>query len=159
VHRRHAAQRNFQRDHRPDVARKPGFNVKQFVTRIRARYCETDAAGVVYYGSFMHYFEVGKMEVFRELGLPYDREIPIVETKCRYPAPCHFDELLEIRTWFDDISTRKFRVRSEVYRVEDDGRFVLVGEGYTVHVSVDGNRTAAPLPEQFTSAFAALEEG
>jgi len=130
--------------------------MKQFVTRIRARYCETDAAGVVYYGSFMHYFEVGKMEMFRELGLPYDREIPIVETRCRYPAPCHFDELLEIRTWFDDISRRSFRVRSEVYRVEDDSRFVLVGEGYTMHVFVDDKRTAAPLPEQFTRVFETL---
>jgi acyl-CoA thioester hydrolase len=133
--------------------------MKQFVTRIRARYCETDAAGVVYYGSFMHYFEVGKMEMFRELGLPYDREIPIVETKCRYPAPCHFDELLEIRTWFDDISTRSFRVRSEVFRVEDDSRFVLVGEGYTMHVFVDDKRTAAPLPKHFTRAFATLAGG
>jgi len=133
--------------------------MKQFVTRIRARYCETDAAGVVYYGSFMHYFEVGKMEMFRELGLPYDREIPIVETRCRYPAPCHFDELLEIRTWFDDISRRSFRVRSEVYRVEDDSRFVLVGEGYTAHVFVDDKRSPAPLPEHFTRAFATLAGG
>ena len=128
--------------------------MKKFVTRTRARYCETDAAGVVYYGSFMHYFEVGKMEMFRELELPYDREIPIVETNCRYPAPCHFDELLEIRTWFDDIRTRSFRVRSEVYRVEDEGRFVLVGAGYTAHVYVDEDRKASPLPEHFTKAFA-----
>lgn len=133
--------------------------MKKFFTRIRARYCETDAAGVIYYGSFMQYFEVGKMEMFRELGLPYDREIPIVETKCRYPAPCHFDELLEIRTWFDDIGTRSFRVRSEVYRVEEDDRLVLVGEGYTAHVFVDENRRPAPLPPHFTRAFAALAEG
>ena len=133
--------------------------MKQFVTRIRARYCETDAAGVVYYGSFMHYFEVGKMEMFRELGLPYDREIPIVETRCRYPAPCHFDELLEIRSWFADISRRSFRVRSEVYRVEDDSRFVLVGEGYTAHVFVDDKRIPALLPEHFIRAFATLEGG
>jgi acyl-CoA thioester hydrolase len=130
--------------------------MKRFITRVRARYCETDAAGVIYYGSFMHYFEVGKMEMFRELGLPYDRDIPIVETQCRYPAPCHFDELLEIRTRFDDISTRSFRVRSEVYRVEDESRFVLVGEGYTAHVYVDENRKPAPLPDHFTRAFAAV---
>ena len=57
-----------------------------FLTRVRARYCETDAAGVVYYGSFFHYFEVGKMEMFRELALPYRYDIPILETHC---TACH----------------------------------------------------------------------
>ncbi len=35
--------------------------MREFLTRVRARYCETDAAGVIYYGNFMQYFEVGKM--------------------------------------------------------------------------------------------------
>ena len=88
--------------------------MRKFSTRTRARYCETDAAGVVYYGSFMHYFEVGKMEMYRELGLTYQWDIPILETYCRYPAPCYFDDELEIRTWFDGIRSKGFRIHSEV---------------------------------------------
>lgn len=127
--------------------------MKKFITRVRARYCETDAAEVIYYGSFMHYFEVGKMEMFRELGLPYRRDIPIMETYCRYPAPAHFDDLLEIRTWFDDIREKGFKIRSEVYRVEDDETFTLVGEGYTTHIYVDDSRNPSPLPGYYQEAL------
>ena len=127
--------------------------MKRFITRTRARYCETDAAGVVYYGSFMQYFEVGKMEMYRELGLSYNRHIPIVETHCGYPAPTFFDDLLEIRTWFDDVGRSSFKIRSEVYRVEAEENLVLVGEGYTTHVHVDDNRKASPFPKHYEAAF------
>jgi acyl-CoA thioester hydrolase len=127
--------------------------MSKFVTRTRARYCETDAAGVVYYGSFMQYFEVGKMEMYRELGLTYNRHIPIVETHCCYPAPTFFDDLLEIHTWFDDVGRTSFKIRSEVYRVEDDGSLTLVGEGYTAHVHVDDDRKPTPFPDHYLRAF------
>lgn len=127
--------------------------MRQFITRVRARYCETDAAGVIYYGSFMHYFEVGKMEMYRELDLPYRSDIPILETYCRYPVPAYFDDLLEIRTWFDDIRNKGFKIRSEVYRIENERDPVMVGEGYTTHVYVDENRKPTPLPEHYLKAF------
>jgi acyl-CoA thioester hydrolase len=127
--------------------------MRKFTTRVRARYCETDAAGVVYYGSFMQYFEVGKMEMYRELGLAYRWDIPIVETYCRYPAPTHFDDLLEIRTWFDDVRPKGFKIRSQVYRIEDGRDPVLVGEGYCSHVFIDENRRPSPLPERYLRVF------
>ncbi len=131
--------------------------MRTFITQVRARYCETDAAEVIYYGSFMHYFEVGKMDMFRELSIPYSREIPIVDTYCRYPAPAHFDDLLEIRTRFDDIKEKGFKVRSEVYRVEEDGTFTLVGEGYTSHIYVDDSRKPAKLPDYYKKAFESIK--
>ena len=130
--------------------------MKKFATRVRARYCETDAAGVVYYGSFLHYFEVGKMEMYRELGLPYRYDIPILETYCRYPAPAYFDDLLEIRTWFDDIRTKGFKIRSEIYRVEKEDELVMVVEGYTTHIYTNDDREPSPLPEYYREAFAKL---
>ena len=105
----------------------------------------------------MHYFEVGKMDMFRELKLPYSREIPIVETHCNYRAPAHFDELLEIRSRFDDIREKSFKVTSEVYRVEDDNSFTLVGEGYTTHVYVDASKRPARLPDYYWEAFKKIE--
>lgn len=129
--------------------------MKKFVTRTRARYCETDAAGVIYYGSFFQYFEVGKMEMYRELGLPYRYDIPIVETFCRYPAPAFFDDLLEIHTWFENVRPKGFRIRSEVFRVEEE-EMVVVGEGHTDHVFIDDDRRPAPLPDHYTRTFARL---
>ena len=127
-----------------------------FKTRVRARYCETDAAGVIYYGSFMHYFEVGKMEIFRELELNYQKDIPIVETFCQYKNPGHFDELLEIRSWFGDVKDKSFKVHAEVHRVEDDGSFTLLGWGYTTHVFVKDDGKAGRLPQQYTYTFEKL---
>jgi acyl-CoA thioester hydrolase len=127
--------------------------MKQFFTRVRARYCETDAAGVIYYGSFMQYFEVGKMEMYRELDIPYRWDIPILETYCRYPAPAYFDDLLEIRTCFDDIRPKGFKICSEIYRVEEGENLVMVGEGYTTHIYIDENRRPAALPEYYLAAF------
>lgn len=132
--------------------------MKTFTTRVRARYCETDAAEVLYYGSFMKYFEVGKMEMFRELGLPYCRDYPIVEVFCRYLAPAHFDELLEIRSRFDEVRDKGFKVMAEVMRVEDGGGFTKIAEGYTTHLAVDGEGRAASLPPLFTDTFKRLEE-
>ncbi|MFH0946176.1 MAG: thioesterase family protein [Planctomycetota bacterium] len=123
--------------------------MRTFTTRFRARYCETDAAEVLYYGSFMKYFEVGKMEMYRELGLKYTRDFPIVEAFCKYLAPAHFDELLEVRSRFEEIRERNLRVASEVYRVEPDGSFTKVAEGYTTHVHVDKDGKAARLPDPF----------
>lgn len=128
----------------------------KFKTRFRARYCETDAAEVIYYGSFMHYFEVGKMEMFREIGLKYQRDIPIVETFCRYKAPAHFDELLEIHSWFDDIKDKSFKVRTEVLRVEEDDELTLLGVGYTTHVFVGSGGSAERLPQLYFDTFKKL---
>ena len=93
------------------------------------------------------------MEMYRELGLPYRYDIPILETYCRYPAPTYFDDLLEIRTWFDDIRDKGFKIRSEVYRVEAGEAYVLVGEGYTTHIYINDNREASPLPDYYLEAF------
>ena len=123
--------------------------MRTFTTRFRSRYCETDAAEVLYYGSFMKYFEVGKMEMYRELGLPYTRDFPIVEAFCKYLSPAHFDELLEVRSSFVEVGEKSMKVLSEVLRVEPDESFTRIAEGYTVHVHVGKDGKAARLPDQF----------
>jgi acyl-CoA thioester hydrolase len=96
--------------------------------------------------------------MYRELGLPYRYDIPILETYCRYPAPAFFDDLLEIRTSFDDVRTKGFKIRSEVYRVEDGEQMVMVGEGYTTHIFIDDDRRPAPLPDYYLEAFERINE-
>ncbi len=75
-----------------------------YTTRTRVRYAETDATGIVYYGSYFEYFEVGRVEMFRTLGLPYDWRLPIVETHCRYRAEARFDDVLEVETTVEEVS-------------------------------------------------------
>ncbi|MFZ1942593.1 MAG: thioesterase family protein, partial [Acidobacteriaceae bacterium] len=61
--------------------------------RLRVRYAETDQMGVVYYSNFLVWFEIGRVELLRQLGFDYktmeiedDCFIPVVEANCRYKA-------------------------------------------------------------------------
>lgn len=130
--------------------------MKVFSTRARARYADTDASGIVYYASYFLYFETGRVEMFRELGLPYDYRLPIVETACRYRAPARFDDLLEIRSFVAEIRSKGFRIGHEVHRVKDDGTLELLVDGHTAMVTVGEDRKPVDLPTSFREAFAQI---
>src|SRR4029079_17909809 len=72
--------------------------------QIRVRYAETDQMNVVYYGNYAQYFEVGRVESIRQLGLVYkDIEasgviMPVVEMHIRYLRPATYDDLLTVKT-------------------------------------------------------------
>src|SRR5947199_10451027 len=74
-------------------------------TRLRVRYAETDQMGVVYHSNHLIWFEVGRVELMRQMGFSYrdmEREdgrfIAVVEASCRYKAPVYYDEEVLIRT-------------------------------------------------------------
>src|ERR1700761_8245646 len=83
-----------------------GFNAIEFAdTTVRVRYVETDQMGVVYYGNYFTWFEIGRIEFCRQAGFAYkqmeledDSFIMVVEASCRYRRPAKFDDLLTIRT-------------------------------------------------------------
>lgn len=129
--------------------------MKRYTTRTRVRYAETDATGIAYYASYFLYFEVGRIEMFRELGLPYDARLPIVETACRYRASAEFDELLEIQSFVEELRSKGFRIGCEVFRVGDRGELELLVEGHTSMVTVGADGKPAPLPEEFRAALSA----
>lgn len=129
---------------------------RTYRTRTRVRYAETDASGIVYYANYFIYFELGRLDMFRQLGLPYDRRLPIVETACRYHASARFDDELEIHTTVEELRTKGFRVAHAVYRLGGDGvEPELLVEGHTAMVTADENGTPVPIPPIFRAAFAA----
>ena len=131
--------------------------MKTFVTTTRVRYAETDATGIAYYNSYLLYFEVGRIEMFRELGLPYDGRLPIRETYCRYFASAEFDDLLEIRSFVGEVRSKGFRIGGEVYRRRDGEELLLLARGHTVMVTVDGEGNPTELPPAFRQAFERME--
>ena len=71
----------------------------------RVRYGETDQMGYLYYGNYAQYYEIGRVEMLRDLGISYrDMEkldgiiLPVVSMQVRYLRPAYYDELLDIRT-------------------------------------------------------------
>jgi len=126
---------------------------RTFTTRTRVRYAETDAAGIAYYNNFFVYFELGRIELFRELGLPYDWRLPIAETYARYHSPAFFDDVLEIRSHVAEVRRAGFRIACEVHRIRQDGTSQLLAEGFTAMVTVGDDRRPKPLPDTFRAAF------
>jgi acyl-CoA thioester hydrolase len=77
-------------------------------TQVRVRYAETDQMNVVYHGNYAQYFEVGRVEAIRQLGMSYkDLEatgiiMPVIEWTAKFMRPAHYDDLLTIRTTLRD---------------------------------------------------------
>lgn len=124
-----------------------------FKTTTRVRYAETDAAGIVYYNNFFVYFELGRIEMFRQLGLTYDKHLPIAETHCRYRASAKFDDQLTIHTFVAELRSKGFRLGCRVYRQVPQEEDQLLAEGYTAMVTVDDQGKPIKLPENFLRAF------
>src|SRR5712692_10082979 len=108
------------------------------VTRIRVRYKDTDTMSVVYYGNYLTYFEVGRVEYLREHGLPMsevDRRIhmPVVEAFAKYIKPARLDDLLEVGS---RVSERKRVSFTFSYEIWNEAR-ELIATGFTRHACVD----------------------
>ena len=108
--------------------------------KIRVRYAETDAMGVVYYGEYMTYFEVARVEYLRSAGINYraleDAKMTgaVTTGHVEYRAPARFDD--ELSLWSRCVSMSKVRFRIE-YEVWRDADRVLVATGYTEHAMLD----------------------
>ncbi len=129
--------------------------MKRFETQTRVRFAETDAAGIVYYNEFFVYFEVGRIEMFRELGLTYSWRIPIVDTQCTFHAPARFDDVIEIHSQVEHVGTASFRIGHEVFQVNDDSK-VLLATGRVIMVNVGEERKSAPLPDDVRTTLASV---
>ena len=90
-------------------------------TSIRVRYGETDPMKYVYYGNYATYFEVGRVELFRELGLPYEEIeqqgiwLPVSEFSIKYLKPALYDQNLEIHTFIKKIPGVRIEFEYEIY--------------------------------------------
>jgi len=93
---------------------------------------------VVYYGNYLTYFEVGRVEFLRQQGLPIsdvDQKVhlPVVEAVVRYVRPARLDDLLEVRCWVSERKRASFRFAYEI--VSEDGETVATGA--TLHACLD----------------------
>src|SRR5688572_29427719 len=108
-------------------------------TTIRVRYGETDQMGYVYYGNYAMYYEVGRVESLRQLGLTYKSleemgiMMPVLENHSRYKMPARYDELLTVRTTIKEMPGTRITFFYEICN-EEKG---LVNEGETQLVFID----------------------
>jgi acyl-CoA thioester hydrolase len=128
-------------------------------TRLRVRYAETDQMGVVYHSNHFIWFEVGRVELLRQLGFSYrDMEsqdncfIAVAEAKCRYRAPVRYDEEVVVRTELLNVRESVIHFGYELRRVEGG---TLLAEGETTHIVTDAAMKISTLPDKYMKVFRA----
>jgi acyl-CoA thioester hydrolase len=125
----------------------------------RVRYAETDQMGVVHHGNYFTWFEIGRVELCRELGFEYkqmetedDSFIVVAQAHCRYKRPARFDDVLEIRTRVTQSQRRTLRFGYEIFN-QATGELIATGE--TLHVICDSLGRPKSLPEKYRQFFPA----
>lgn len=125
--------------------------------RVRVRYAETDQMGVVYHANYLVWFEIGRVELMRQMGLNYramEREhgcmIAVVEASARYRSPARYDDELIVRTRLTGV--RRSMVRF-AYSVDRASNGLVLCTGETVHVAVGRDMKRRDLPEIFLEQF------
>jgi acyl-CoA thioester hydrolase len=128
-------------------------------TRIRVRYAETDQMGVVYHSNHFIWFEVGRVELLRQMGFSYrdmestdKRFIAVAEATCRYRAPVRYDEEVVVRTRLKSARDSVLHFGYELVRLSDG---TLLAEGETTHIVTDEQMKIAVLPAKYLHAFRA----
>jgi acyl-CoA thioester hydrolase len=128
-------------------------------TKLRVRYAETDQMGVVYHSNHLIWFEVGRVELMRQMGFSYrdmEREdgrfIAVVEVKCRYRAPVHYDEEVLVRTKLKAVRESVIIFQYELTQAETGA---LLAEGETAHIVTDSNMKVSSLPQKYLHVFRA----
>ena len=108
-------------------------------TKLRVRYAETDQMGYVYYGNYAQYFEVGRVEWLRELGVSYKNleeskiMLPVLNLNINYIKPAKYDDLLTIVTTLKKKPLIKIEFNLEIYNQNND----LLTTGSTILVFID----------------------
>ena len=126
-------------------------------TIVRVRYAETDQMGIVYYGNYFTWFEIGRVELCRQLGFEYkqmetedDSFIIVAEAHCRYKKPARFDDVLAIRTRVTQSQRRTLRFG---YEILNHATGELLATGETLHVICDSRGRPKSLPEKYRKYF------
>ncbi|MDR4498683.1 MAG: acyl-CoA thioesterase [Candidatus Scalindua sp.] len=123
---------------------------------IRVRYQETDQMGIVYYSNYFVYFEMGRIELLRNLGISYsqlEKEnifLAVVDAQCKYRSPARFDDLLVVNTC---ISKLKYTRVEFCYKIRHIDEEKLIAEGSTMLACLDANRKPLIIPDKVVKAI------
>ena len=116
--------------------------------KVRVRYAETDQMGVVYHGNYAQYFEMGRVEWLRKLGLSYsvmEKQgvmLPVVSLTMNYKKPARYDDLLTVRTIFKKQESVKIEFDYEIYN--EAGQLLTIGNSVLVFVDMKTGRPVLP---------------
>jgi len=128
------------------------------VTTYRVIYGDTDQMGVVYYANYLRWFERGRSEFFRQIGLPYSTieqqgyHFPVVEVTCRYTSSARYDDIIQIETELTELGRASM---SFTYRTSREFDKRLLATGSTKHACLDQRAQVTRIPKILEDAVKA----
>jgi acyl-CoA thioester hydrolase len=125
----------------------------------RVRWGDVDAAGIIFYGAYIRFFEIAETELFRAVGLPYgvmfdemDIWLPRAHLECDFRRAARLDDLLEVSAYVGRVGTKSLRLDFEVRRASEDE---LVATAHFVLVAVRRNTfESVPVPAELKRRLA-----
>jgi acyl-CoA thioester hydrolase len=133
-----------------------GASLKIFTSH-RVIYGDTDQMGVVYYANYLRWFEKGRSEFLRQIGLPYKTieaqgfHFPVTEVSCRYSKSVHYDDLITIATQLTSVGRASLTFD---YIISREGDASSLAWGSTKHACVDVNGRITRIPGDLTQRLA-----
>jgi YbgC/YbaW family acyl-CoA thioester hydrolase len=113
---------------------------RKFTIEERVRWGDVDAARIIFYGAYIHFFEFAETELFRAVGLPYsvmfdelDIWLPRAHIECDFRSAAQLDDLLEVSVYLGRVGTKSLQLNFEVRRKGEDA---LVAEAHFILVAV-----------------------
>lgn len=127
--------------------------MKEYEFTVRVRYAETDQMGVVYHGNYAQYFEMGRVEWLRNLGVSYKWMeengvmLPVVSLEMNYKKPARYDDVLRVKTVLKSQNSVKIEFDYEIYNEQNE----LLTTGYSMLVFVDMKTGRPIIPPSYVS--------
>lgn len=126
-------------------------------TPIVVRYAETDMMGIVYHGSYLPWFEVGRTTLLKECGLPYKElekqgyRLPVIEIGAKYFRPALYDDTITVITRLKEKPLMRIRLDYEVKRGDE-----LLVTGFSLHGFINHSGEPVRPPRHFTEKMREL---
>jgi acyl-CoA thioester hydrolase len=111
----------------------------KYTSQIRVRYADTDKMQFVYNGKYLEYFEVGRTEFLRHVGLPYLEmekagfQLPLIEANLKYKKPAVYDDLLDVEAIVSSPNSAKVHIE---YKITHHDLGDVICEGFTTHMFI-----------------------
>ncbi len=127
------------------------------VAHLRVRYAETDKMGVVYNSNYLIWFEIGRVELMRDLGHSYRQMeedglmLPLAEVTCRFKSPATYDDSIRIHTSILKLRRSLIQFGYEVFR-DEDGKLLATGTSSHFVTGMDAAQRK-PLPDEYMMPF------
>ena len=124
---------------------------------VTVRYAETDMMGIVYHGSYLPWFEIGRTTLLKDHGISYREleaagyRLPVLEVGVKYLKPAFYDDTLTIVTTLGEKPVFRIQLAYEVLRGDE-----LLATGHTAHAFIDREGRPVRPPPQFTQRMAEL---